>query len=106
MTAVTGIETRMPAPAIREHTALGLAGIPAFFAGAAGVIVGTGMIVLAVATDPDDPSVLLIIAGSLIALASGISLGGLFTVAPGEARVLQFLGRYVGTVRADGLRWA
>jgi len=26
-------------------------------------------------------------------------------VAPGEARVIQFLGRYVGTVRQDGLRW-
>ena len=26
-------------------------------------------------------------------------------MAPGEARVVQFLGRYVGTVRLDGLRW-
>jgi regulator of protease activity HflC (stomatin/prohibitin superfamily) len=30
---------------------------------------------------------------------------GLTIVAPGEARVLQFLGRYVGTVRTSGLRW-
>lgn len=30
---------------------------------------------------------------------------GLFVVNPNEARVLQFFGRYVGTVREPGLRW-
>lgn len=33
-------------------------------------------------------------------------LCGLFTVSPNEARVLQFFGRYVGTVTDPGLRWA
>jgi regulator of protease activity HflC (stomatin/prohibitin superfamily) len=106
MNATTDIVERMPAPAIREREALGLAGIPAFFIGAAGVLVGAGVIALGVLPDLDDPSVFLIVVGSLVALAAGVSLGGLFTVAPGEARVLQFLGRYVGTVRKDGLRWA
>jgi regulator of protease activity HflC (stomatin/prohibitin superfamily) len=32
-------------------------------------------------------------------------LAGLTPVAPGEARVLQLLGRYTGTVREDGLKW-
>lgn len=31
---------------------------------------------------------------------------GLFVVNPNEARVLQLFGRYVGTVRQQGLRWA
>ncbi|HTS86973.1 MAG TPA: SPFH domain-containing protein [Gemmatimonadales bacterium] len=31
---------------------------------------------------------------------------GLFTVQPGQARVLQLFGGYVGTVRQPGLRWA
>ena len=31
---------------------------------------------------------------------------GLFTVQPGQGRVLQLFGAYVGTVRAPGLRWA
>lgn len=31
---------------------------------------------------------------------------GLFTVQPGQGRVLQLFGGYVGTVRAPGLRWA
>jgi regulator of protease activity HflC (stomatin/prohibitin superfamily) len=33
-------------------------------------------------------------------------LAGLFTVQPGQARVLQLFGDYKGTVREDGLRWA
>nr|WP_231642836.1 SPFH domain-containing protein [Nocardia sp. NRRL S-836] len=53
-----------------------------------------------------EPSPGLLIAGVLALLAAVLIMKGLFTVAPGEARVLQFLGRYVGTVRTDGLRWA
>ena len=33
-------------------------------------------------------------------------LSGLFTVAPNEGKVLQLFGRYVGTVKVPGLRWA
>jgi regulator of protease activity HflC (stomatin/prohibitin superfamily) len=33
-------------------------------------------------------------------------LAGLFTVQPGQGRVLQLFGDYKGTVREDGLRWA
>jgi regulator of protease activity HflC (stomatin/prohibitin superfamily) len=33
-------------------------------------------------------------------------LTGLFTVAPNEGRVLQLFGRYVGTVREPGWKWA
>jgi regulator of protease activity HflC (stomatin/prohibitin superfamily) len=47
----------------------------------------------------------LIVAGSLVLVAASIVGAGLIMVAPGEARVIQFLGRYVGTVREDGLRW-
>jgi regulator of protease activity HflC (stomatin/prohibitin superfamily) len=35
-----------------------------------------------------------------------ICLGGLFSVAPNDARVLQLFGRYIGTVRDPGLKWA
>jgi regulator of protease activity HflC (stomatin/prohibitin superfamily) len=34
-----------------------------------------------------------------------IALGGFFTVAPNEGKVLQFFGRYIGTVRDAGPRW-
>jgi regulator of protease activity HflC (stomatin/prohibitin superfamily) len=36
---------------------------------------------------------------------AGVVLAGLIMVAPGEARVIQFFGRYTGTVRQNGLRW-
>jgi len=42
----------------------------------------------------------------VLAIASFLTLAGLFTVAPNEARVLQLFGDYVGTVKAPGLRWA
>ena len=35
-----------------------------------------------------------------------VCLCGLFIVNPNEAKVLQFFGRYIGTVREPGLRWA
>jgi regulator of protease activity HflC (stomatin/prohibitin superfamily) len=42
---------------------------------------------------------------SVLFLGSLIALCGLTAIAPGEARVVQLLGRYVGTIRNEGLRW-
>jgi len=47
-----------------------------------------------------------IIVAILAAIVLLICLGGFFTVAPNEGKVLQFFGRYVGTVRDAGPRWA
>jgi len=44
---------------------------------------------------------------SVVAIIIGIfMLFGLFIVQPNTAQVLQLFGRYVGTERAEGLRWA
>lgn len=44
---------------------------------------------------------------SAIGIAAVVTLmAGLFTVQPGEGKVLQLFGSYVGTVRDPGLRWA
>jgi regulator of protease activity HflC (stomatin/prohibitin superfamily) len=48
---------------------------------------------------------LAVTAGLLLAVAAGIVLRGLTAVAPGQARVVQLLGRYTGSVRRTGLRW-
>jgi regulator of protease activity HflC (stomatin/prohibitin superfamily) len=106
MDAVTDLAQRMPAPAIREREAIGLAGIPAFFLSLLGLLVGLAIAGAGAAPDSNDPNLWMLAVGALIVVASTIAFRGLFTVAPGEARVLQFLGRYVGTVRLDGLRWA
>ena len=46
-----------------------------------------------------------VVGASVLVVAAIIVLVGLFTVGPNEARVLQLFGRYVGTVRDEGLRW-
>jgi len=49
----------------------------------------------------------LLVAGAILtAIATIVSLAGFFIVNPNEARVLQFFGSYVGTVKDAGLRWA
>jgi regulator of protease activity HflC (stomatin/prohibitin superfamily) len=47
-----------------------------------------------------------IITSILVGIVLLICLGGFFTVAPNEGKVLQFFGQYVGTVRDAGPRWA
>nr|WP_235960945.1 SPFH domain-containing protein [Actinomadura macrotermitis] len=94
----------MPRPQIVERTARHVGGWPmlglavVLVLGGAGVIIAGGsaggvMIPVGVG------------AGSLMVLAGLVVGAGLTPVAPGEARVLQVLGRYTGTVRTDGLRW-
>ena len=51
-------------------------------------------------------SVWFIITALLLGIVLLICLGGFFTVAPNEGKVLQFFGSYVGTVRDAGPRWA
>jgi regulator of protease activity HflC (stomatin/prohibitin superfamily) len=41
----------------------------------------------------------------LLLIAGGVGLRGLHVQAPNQGKVLQLFGRYVGTVRSDGLLW-
>src|SRR6476660_3298961 len=47
-----------------------------------------------------------VIAGAFGMVFFVFLLGGLFVVNPNEGKVLQLFGRYVGTAREPGLRWA
>ncbi|GAA4920675.1 SPFH domain-containing protein [Streptomonospora salina] len=96
-----GAGIRMPAPKYRERLALQLPGLP---------VAGACLLVLlaaaaAIVAGADSGSGPLIAAGAVPAAAAVVAAAGLTVVAPNRARVLQFLGRYVGTVHADGLRW-
>jgi regulator of protease activity HflC (stomatin/prohibitin superfamily) len=53
-----------------------------------------------------DVSVWRIIAWSVLFVVLMIAFGGLFIVNPNEARVLQLFGKYVGTAKVQGLRYA
>jgi regulator of protease activity HflC (stomatin/prohibitin superfamily) len=47
-----------------------------------------------------------LVLGFVVVLAGFVMLGGLFINQPNHARALTLFGRYVGTVRENGFRWA
>ncbi len=101
---------QMPQPHVRERPAFGTGGLPLLGLGAALVLGGTAMLLVGVLTMASEGAagaglIVLVALGALVILAGIVLTIGLIMVAPGEARVVQFLGRYVGTVRQDGLRW-
>lgn len=112
MTTQLDIDTpTMPAPHVRERAAFGSSGLPvlglavlAYLASIALMTIGL-LRVAAPDGDPRTPGIVLVVVGVVLLIAALILNVGLIMVAPGEARVLQFLGRYVGTVRTDGLRF-
>ncbi len=91
----------MPTPQVRERIAHGTNGWPMF--GLVFLLVLGGAALFVVGLVQASPA--WIILGPIALLAGAFLAGGLTAVAPGEARVVQLLGRYTGTVRTDGLRW-
>lgn len=108
MTAENGVEpasrVEMPAPQVRERRTDGLPG--GLTAGLLflTLIAGVGVVVLG-AQAGGGAGVTLALLGVVVGLGAILASLGLTAVAPGEARVVQLLGRYTGTIRADGLRW-
>ncbi|MFF7949714.1 SPFH domain-containing protein [Streptomyces griseorubiginosus] len=89
----------MPAPRVREVAAHSIGGALALLLGLLGLLIA----VFLFAASGESPG--FAVGGALVLVAALISLRGLNTVAPGEARVVQLFGRYKGTIRQDGLRW-
>lgn len=89
----------MPAPQVREFAAHSIGGALALLLGLVGLLAAV-FLFAAGSVSPGFP-----VLGVFVLLCALISLRGLNTVAPGEARVVQLFGRYRGTIRQDGLRW-
>ncbi|MFE0500752.1 SPFH domain-containing protein [Lysobacter soli] len=53
----------------------------------------------------DDPSGTRVAWGLLLGLANFVCLFGLYMVEPNKAAVLSLFGKYIGTVKENGLRW-
>jgi regulator of protease activity HflC (stomatin/prohibitin superfamily) len=89
---------------VSERRAWRAPGIPMALFGL--VLLAAGIFVLWKASKyHGDTATALVWAGViLIVLASG-TLGGLTPISPGEARVIQFFGKYWGTIRETGLQW-
>ncbi|MEU4508229.1 SPFH domain-containing protein [Nonomuraea wenchangensis] len=75
-------------------TALTLGGIALFVVGIVMLVSGTGQ-----------GGVWVTVVSVLVFLLGLLMYFGLTAVAPGEARVVQLLGRYVGTLRTPGFQW-
>jgi regulator of protease activity HflC (stomatin/prohibitin superfamily) len=83
------------------------------FNGFAWLAVGIALLALAVyvtwggiagAVQLRQPSILPFVWGGLLFVAAALVLGGLYTLQPNEAAILQLFGAYKGTTRTPGLR--
>ncbi|MEU9613789.1 SPFH domain-containing protein [Streptomyces sp. NPDC048209] len=98
----------MPTPQVRETVAHSIPGGLGLLLTVLGVFLGVALCIVGGVLGSDGHNgvgVPLFILGLLLAIASFFCMSGVKMVAPGEARVIQLFGRYVGTIRADGLRW-
>lgn len=87
------------APEVTEFAATTLPGWPVLWGSIAGLIVG----IVLTSVGAKIPAELAI--GIVLIVVASVVSAGLTAVAPGEARVVQLLGRYTGTIRAQGLQW-
>lgn len=70
-------------------------------------LAGAALFVLGVAAKAStgSPDLLLMLLGALLGILGVFILAGLYTVQPNQAAVLSLFGKYVGTVKDNGLRW-
>jgi regulator of protease activity HflC (stomatin/prohibitin superfamily) len=93
-------------PQVTERRAHSVNGWPVVLLGIVGIIGcawAIGVAISGAGESFDMPLYFWASIGALILIV--VLLTGLTAVAPGQARVVQLLGRYVGTIRQNGLRW-
>nr|WP_248965862.1 SPFH domain-containing protein [Sphaerisporangium perillae] len=91
----------MPAAKVSERRPRDVSGWPVL--GLCLLVIAAGAVLIFQGDPQDFPGLAGV--GVLVAVIGLLPLTSLMAIAPGEARVVQLLGRYLGTVRADGLRW-
>src|SRR4051794_18112812 len=92
--------TTTNAPFMQEKRVQAAPGGPMFLA----FFVAAVLFIALIAVFHKSPSVVVPLV--LLVFADIVCLTGLFTVSPNEAKVLQLFGRYVGSVREPGWKWA
>ena len=92
---------------MQERSVNGVSGGPVVLALVGAVALVIAMVVATARGGDAAVGIPVVLAVAVVALiATLITVPGFFMVNPNEARVLQLFGRYVGTVRQQGLRWA
>jgi regulator of protease activity HflC (stomatin/prohibitin superfamily) len=106
--ALEGTVVDMPAPRTSERPVRAANGFVLLGVATALVLGGIALLVVAIAmlvAEAGQVGAWLLLVAAL-AIITGVVLSlGLTAVAPGEARVVQVLGRYVGTLRTPGFQW-
>jgi regulator of protease activity HflC (stomatin/prohibitin superfamily) len=87
---------------IRERETTALPGLPILLA----LLAALGLTIWSAAQAGQNDNFGLVLGLLLVALLEIFLMVGVFIVNPNEAKVLQFFGDYVGTVKKPGLRWA
>ncbi len=92
---------------MKEKSLSSLNGLGALAGSLVVALAGGALFVAGVAAKAStgSPNVLLILAGLLLAALALVALAGLYTVQPNQAAVVSLFGKYVGTVKDNGLRW-
>lgn len=87
---------------VEEHPARNTNGFPMLVVGVAVVGYAIWLFIQAIVHE----QIGTLISALVLAALGVVTLVGLFTVQPNEARVLIFFGRYIGSCRTEGFRWA
>ena len=86
---------------MKETPIRSLPGIPMLLALFAAMLVGAWFALSGIRTE----AIAQVIAGALLTVVAGFCLFGLYMVEPNQSAVVSLLGKYVGTVKENGLRW-
>jgi regulator of protease activity HflC (stomatin/prohibitin superfamily) len=87
---------------IREREYAALPGLPV----AIGLLAVILLCVFGAITGVREESAAIAVASAVVLVFTLFLLTGLIVINPNEAKVLQFFGRYAGTIKQAGLRWA
>ncbi|MFF4623551.1 SPFH domain-containing protein [Nonomuraea jabiensis] len=107
-TSFEGTVVDMPAPHTSERPVRAANGFVLLGVAVVLILGGTALLVLGIVMLADgagQSGAWLVVASPLVVLVGATLCCGLTAVAPGEARVVQLLGRYVGTLRTPGFQW-
>ncbi|KRG74449.1 membrane protein [Stenotrophomonas ginsengisoli] len=89
---------------MKEIQRSSLPGIPLVLAVIVAIVAGIGILLLG-ATTPGLARLALLAAGLMVIVLSLFACCGFYMVQPNQAAVLELFGKYVGTVKDNGLRW-